>query len=87
MARREECRFSGCGGGWFGGLCWVGFFVGLVVWLTLAPFEHMFAPCKVPRRFAKWPKGSRLLLFDETDFSATLAVKFGLGLALRKGGA
>ena len=39
-----------------------------------APFSGMFPPCKVPRRFARWPKGSRLLFFDETDFSATLAV-------------
>ena len=39
-----------------------------------APFASMFPPCKVPRRFARWPKGSRLLFFDETDFSATLAV-------------
>ena len=39
-----------------------------------APFEHMFPPCRVPRKFTRWPEGSRLLFFDETDFSATLAV-------------
>ena len=39
-----------------------------------APFERMFPPCRVPKTFRKWPKGSRLLFFDQTDFSATLAV-------------
>ena len=39
-----------------------------------APFEHMVPPCRVPKTFRKWPKGSRLLFFDQTDFSATLAV-------------
>ena len=38
------------------------------------PFMQMFPPCRVPKSMTKWPKGSRLLLLDESDGSAHLAV-------------
>ena len=39
-----------------------------------SPFMNMFPPCRVPRKYSKWPKGSKLLALDESGHSATLAV-------------